>query len=181
MRPNTVRLFFFSNGETNDGLCGCSKTFVAFQKKVAQNACLTACRHIADILMDLLLSDDVKSISMGALQQVNLDVIQCERKSNSFYFFVLRQCIDFEIDRICRLGTRSRFRRRDVTLVLFGPAPTAGFVVVLGLVSLFPRLWPGDEQVSARVPPTSYNRLGKVRGVVTLIESTIFYRRLFCR
>ena len=30
--------------------------------------------------MDLLLSDDVKSISMGALQQVNLDVIQCERK-----------------------------------------------------------------------------------------------------
>ena len=87
MRPNTVRLFFFSNGETNDGLCGCSKTFVAFQKKVAQNACLTACRHIADILMDLLLSDDVKSISMGALQQVNLDVIQCERKLNPFYFF----------------------------------------------------------------------------------------------
>ena len=97
------------------------------------------------------------------------------------FLFVLCQYIDFEIDRICRFGTRSRFRRRDVTLVLFGPAPTAGFVVVLGLVSLFPRLWPGDEQVSARVPPTSYNRLGKVRGVVTLIESTIFYRRLVCR
>ena len=56
--------------------------FLLKKKKehVAQNACLTACRHIAEILMDLLLSDDVKSISMGALQQVNLDVIQCERK-----------------------------------------------------------------------------------------------------
>ncbi|KAI9553349.1 hypothetical protein GHT06_021247 [Daphnia sinensis] len=57
-------------------------TFQAFtnlKEHVAQNACLTACRHIAEILMDLLLSDDVKSISMGALQQVNLDVIQCEQ------------------------------------------------------------------------------------------------------
>nr|CAG4650760.1 EOG090X01NK [Simocephalus serrulatus]SVE94087.1 EOG090X01NK [Simocephalus serrulatus] len=57
-------------------------TFQAFtnlKEHVAQNACLTACRHIAEILMDLLLSDDVKSVSMGALQQVNLDVIQCEQ------------------------------------------------------------------------------------------------------
>lgn len=50
------------------------------QEHVAQNACLTSCRHIAQILMDLLLNEDVKQISMGALQQVNLDVIQCERK-----------------------------------------------------------------------------------------------------
>ena len=38
--------------------------------------------------MDLLLNEDVKQISMGALQQVNLDVIQCERKyrlSQLFY------------------------------------------------------------------------------------------------
>ena len=30
--------------------------------------------------MELLLREDVKQMSMGALQQVNLDVIQCERK-----------------------------------------------------------------------------------------------------
>lgn len=30
--------------------------------------------------MGLMLSDDVKQISMGALQQINLDTIQCERK-----------------------------------------------------------------------------------------------------
>lgn len=35
---------------------------------------------MAQILMDMLLRDDVKQISMGALQQVNLDVIQCERE-----------------------------------------------------------------------------------------------------
>jgi hypothetical protein len=66
-----------------DGTNRFSIVFSSFKKQkehVAQNACLTACRHIAEILMDLLLSDDVKSISMGALQQVNLDVIQCERK-----------------------------------------------------------------------------------------------------
>nr|CAG4646059.1 EOG090X01NK [Macrothrix elegans] len=57
-------------------------TFQAFtnlKEHVAQNACLTACRHMAQMVMDLLLSEDIKSISMGALQQVNLDVIQCEQ------------------------------------------------------------------------------------------------------
>nr|CAG4643034.1 EOG090X01NK [Ilyocryptus agilis] len=57
-------------------------TFQAFtnlKEHVAQNACLTACRHLAQILMNLLMSDDVKQISMGALQQFNLDVLQCEQ------------------------------------------------------------------------------------------------------
>lgn len=57
-------------------------TFQAFtnlKEHVAQNACLTACRHMAQILMELLLREDVKQMSMGALQQVNLDVIQCEQ------------------------------------------------------------------------------------------------------
>ena len=54
---------------------------------MAQNACLTSCRHIAQILMDLLLNEDVKQVSMGALQQVNLDVIQCERKCPRVHLF----------------------------------------------------------------------------------------------
>ena len=53
---------------------------ILVQEHVAQNACLTACRHMAQVLMDLLLNEEAKQISMGALQQVNLDVIQCERK-----------------------------------------------------------------------------------------------------
>lgn len=65
------------------------------KEHVAQNACLTACRHIAEILMDLLLSDDVKSISMGALQQVNLDVIQCERNSLITYILSWFSCYSF--------------------------------------------------------------------------------------
>jgi len=55
------------------------QSFTNLKEHVAQNACLTSCRHIAQILMDLLLNEDVKQVSMGALQQVNLDVIQCEQ------------------------------------------------------------------------------------------------------
>lgn len=45
--------------------------------------------------MDFVLDNDVKQITMGALQQFNLDLIQCERKnflsisslqSKKFYF-----------------------------------------------------------------------------------------------
>lgn len=50
------------------------------QAKVAQEACKSACEHIAKSILNFMLSDDVKQISMGALQQINLDTIQCERK-----------------------------------------------------------------------------------------------------
>lgn len=52
------------------------------QEEVAQVACKSACCHIAKSILDILISDDVKQISMGALQQVNLDTIQCEREYN---------------------------------------------------------------------------------------------------
>ncbi len=41
---------------------------------------MSACQHMARTLMDLLLSETIKQVSLGALQQVNLDIIQCERK-----------------------------------------------------------------------------------------------------
>ncbi|RZF47671.1 hypothetical protein LSTR_LSTR017469 [Laodelphax striatellus] len=53
-----------------------------------------------------MLSDDVKQISMGALQQINLDTIQCEQFAASepvegleegallHYFVALRQLLD---------------------------------------------------------------------------------------
>ncbi|XP_023239955.1 exocyst complex component 6B-like isoform X3 [Centruroides sculpturatus] len=61
-------------------------TFEAFTNlpdKVAQTACMSACKHVSNALMEFLIHNDVKYISMGALQQFNLDVIQCELFANS--------------------------------------------------------------------------------------------------
>lgn len=41
--------------------------------------------------MGLMLSDDVKQISMGALQQINLDTIQCERMYCMLKIFPLHE------------------------------------------------------------------------------------------
>ncbi|KYM77042.1 Exocyst complex component 6 [Atta colombica] len=74
--------------------------------EVAQVACKSACSHIAKAILDILISEDVKQISMGALQQVNLDTIQCEQFAASEpvvglpegsllqYFSQLRQLLD---------------------------------------------------------------------------------------
>ena len=61
----------------------CFSTFTAFTNlpaKVAQTACMSACQHIARALLAVLLGEEVKQLSLGALQQLNLDVIQCERE-----------------------------------------------------------------------------------------------------
>nr|CAG4643743.1 EOG090X01NK [Lepidurus arcticus] len=57
-------------------------TFEAFTNlpaHVAQTACLSSCQHIARTLIDMLMDDEIKQVSTGALHQVNLDVIQCEQ------------------------------------------------------------------------------------------------------
>ena len=51
---------------------------VSLQGKVAQTACMSACKHLSTSLMQMLLDTELKQISMGAIQQFNLDVIQCE-------------------------------------------------------------------------------------------------------
>lgn len=56
-------------------------TFSAFTNlpvKVAQTACHSACKHISNSLMNFLMDEEVKAISLGALEQFNLDLIQCE-------------------------------------------------------------------------------------------------------
>lgn len=50
------------------------------QGKVAQTACMSACKHLSTSLMQMLLDSELKQISMGAIQQFNLDVMQCECK-----------------------------------------------------------------------------------------------------
>lgn len=47
-------------------------------------ACRTACAHIADSMLHMLMNEEIKQISMGALNQLNLDLLQCERKFASF-------------------------------------------------------------------------------------------------
>ncbi|XP_043480263.1 exocyst complex component 6B isoform X2 [Leptopilina heterotoma] len=55
------------------------KCFTDLPQEVAQVACKAACAHIAKSILDILVSEDIKQISLGALHQVNLDTIQCEQ------------------------------------------------------------------------------------------------------
>ncbi|KAJ7324136.1 hypothetical protein JRQ81_017156 [Phrynocephalus forsythii] len=55
----------------------------AMSGKVAQTACMSACQHLSSSLMQMLLDNDLRQISMGAIQQFNLDVIQCELFASS--------------------------------------------------------------------------------------------------
>ncbi|XP_028424000.1 exocyst complex component 6 isoform X6 [Perca flavescens] len=56
------------------------QVFTHLPGKVAQTACMSACKHLSTSLMQMLLDTELKQISMGAIQQFNLDVIQCECK-----------------------------------------------------------------------------------------------------
>ncbi|XP_061024649.1 exocyst complex component 6B isoform X2 [Eubalaena glacialis] len=61
-------------------------TFAVFTHlpgKVAQTACMSACKHLATSLMQLLLETEVRQLTLGALQQFNLDVRECEQFARS--------------------------------------------------------------------------------------------------
>lgn len=71
-----------SSSYVTDLIAFLNSTFTAFTNlpvRVAQTACMSACQHVAKSLMSMLLSEDVKQMSLAALEQVNLDVIQCEQ------------------------------------------------------------------------------------------------------
>ncbi|KAG7233383.1 hypothetical protein INR49_007113, partial [Caranx melampygus] len=63
------------------------------QGKVAQTACMSACKHISTSLLQLLLDPELRQISLGALQQLNADVAQCESDPSSLLldrsFFII--------------------------------------------------------------------------------------------
>ncbi|XP_051927031.1 exocyst complex component 6 isoform X2 [Hippocampus zosterae] len=59
------------------------QVFTHLPGKVAQTACMSACKHLSTSLMEMLLDTELKQISMGAIQQFNLDVIQCELFASS--------------------------------------------------------------------------------------------------
>uniref|UniRef100_A0A673J351 Exocyst complex component n=1 Tax=Sinocyclocheilus rhinocerous TaxID=307959 RepID=A0A673J351_9TELE len=55
-------------------LCSTFAVFTHLPGKVAQTACMSACKHLSTSLLQLLLEADVRQVSMGALQQFNVDV-----------------------------------------------------------------------------------------------------------
>jgi hypothetical protein len=60
-------------------------TFVSFTNLppvLARHVCMQLCKYLAQRLSALLLDPDTKAVSMGALEQFNLDVVQCECKHN---------------------------------------------------------------------------------------------------
>ncbi|XP_072177951.1 exocyst complex component 6B-like [Diadema setosum] len=85
---------------------GSFKAFNHLPGKVAQTACMSTCKHLASAMMYFLLDTNIRFISMGALQQFSLDVIQCEQFANSepvpgfrdgalqMVFLELRQLLD---------------------------------------------------------------------------------------
>ncbi|XP_067928317.1 exocyst complex component 6B-like [Watersipora subatra] len=61
-------------------------TFISFSHlpfKLAQTACMSVCKHIADSLKLLLMDEEVTQLSLSSLQQVNLDLVQCEMFASS--------------------------------------------------------------------------------------------------
>uniref|UniRef100_A0A672RG48 Exocyst complex component n=1 Tax=Sinocyclocheilus grahami TaxID=75366 RepID=A0A672RG48_SINGR len=60
-------------------LCSTFAVFTHLPGKVAQTACMSACKHLSTSLLQLLLEADVRQVSMGALQQFNVDVKECEK------------------------------------------------------------------------------------------------------
>ena len=52
--------------------------FNFLQEKVAKTACMSACKHIAVSLKDFLLDNNVTQMTLPALMQFSLDLVQCE-------------------------------------------------------------------------------------------------------
>ncbi|VDM44459.1 unnamed protein product [Toxocara canis] len=74
-----------SSGRASDYISDLIKfletTFLSFTNLpalLARHVCMQICKYLANRLSDLLLSPDLKAVSTGALDQFDLDVIQCE-------------------------------------------------------------------------------------------------------
>ncbi|RNA09952.1 exocyst complex component 6B [Brachionus plicatilis] len=86
-------------------------SFSHLPSKLAQTACVSACRHVAQSLMSQMINSKVKSINYGAIEQLNLDLLQCETFAHSirvdgldnetilFCFADVRQMIDLVISK----------------------------------------------------------------------------------
>ena len=54
-------------------------SFTNLPVNLAQRTCMSALQHLSRSLQEMLLQDSVRAVSMGLIQQVDLDVVQCEQ------------------------------------------------------------------------------------------------------
>jgi exocyst complex component 6 len=54
-------------------------SFTNLPAKLARRTCMEALQHLAKSILKMLLADQVKAVSMGLVQQIDLDVVQCEQ------------------------------------------------------------------------------------------------------
>ena len=59
------------------------ESFTNLPSRLAGMACMSSCQHLARSIMNLLLDENVKALSNGALQQMDLDLVQCEMFASS--------------------------------------------------------------------------------------------------
>ena len=71
-----------ASGYVTDLVAFLQSTFMSFTnlpEKVAKTACMSACKHISTGLKGFLLDNGIRQLTMGSLQQFNLDLMQCEQ------------------------------------------------------------------------------------------------------
>jgi len=59
------------------------ESFTNLPPRLAQMACMSSCQHLARSVMALLLQEGVRALSTGVLQQIDLDLVQCEMFASS--------------------------------------------------------------------------------------------------
>ena len=59
------------------------ESFTNLPSRLAGMACMSSCQHLARSIMNLLLDENIKAASNGALQQMDLDLVQCEMFASS--------------------------------------------------------------------------------------------------
>ena len=57
--------------------------FTHLPRRVVQTTCMSACKHLATSLMQLLLEAEVRQLTLETLQQFNLDVRECGQLARS--------------------------------------------------------------------------------------------------
>ena len=54
-------------------------SFTNLPLTLAQNTCMRGLKHLANSILEMLTDETVKALSMGLIQQMDLDVVQCEQ------------------------------------------------------------------------------------------------------
>ena len=121
---------------------------------------MSGCHHLAKSLLAMLLGESFKQMSYAALEQLNLDVIQCERKF-IVYCILLPKLMEF-FYRICCQWTCRRIWRRSSSHVFFWSSPITWPLYVRGLVNFLPWLWIWKVKISQGPSSSSHHYCGKV-------------------